>query len=231
MIAIGDNLITVARSKRYTAKQFRDLFLYAIGDTDTPPDGLEMVAEMIAADQTSIKDRAEAKAAKNRERVRKAREKAKEESAENKGKAASCNACNAGNACNAPYLPTNLPSNNNTPPPTPASSPSASGGAAAARSTPKWEDVRIAAHNCGVPEDFARQFFADMERDNWAYLNRYGRTATVNKLCLASVLSGRWRARKNGGTADGRGPRGSVAAKPGAFAQQTAHKVGLDEED
>ena len=30
MIAIGDNLITVARSKRYTAKQFRDLFLYAI---------------------------------------------------------------------------------------------------------------------------------------------------------------------------------------------------------
>ena len=231
MVAIGDNLITVARSKRYTARQFRELFLYAIGDSDTPPDGLELVAEMISADQASIRDRASKKAEKNRERVRRAREKAKEESVKNKAKAASCNACNAGNAGNAPIQPSIQPSIIITPPPTPAPSGGAAAVAVAKTSRPTWEDVRIAAHNCGIPEDFARQFHADMERDNWAYVNRHGNTATVNRLCLAAVLSGRWRARKRGGTADGSGPRGSGGAKPGTFAPQTAHKVGLDEED
>ncbi len=88
-----------------------------------------------------------------------------------------------------------------TPPPTPA--PAGAWAAAARTSCPTLGDVLEAARNCGVPEDFARRFHADMERDNWAYVNRHGNTATVNRLCLASVLGGRWRASRRGGAADG----------------------------
>ena len=205
MKAIGDNLITVARSNQYTAKQFRELFLYAIGDTESPPEGMEMVAELIRADQDGIKDRIEARAAANRERVRRAREKA----AQTKQGDGACNASNASNAGNVPYhatptTPTTPNSNtvvskqDTTPPPTPSSD-RAAAVAVMKRSFPTLDDVLVAAHNIGVPRDFAERFFADMTRDNWAYVNRHGNTATVNKLCLASVLGGRWRARSKGG--------------------------------
>lgn len=228
MRAIGDNLITVARSKQYTARQFRDLFLYAIGDADTPPEGMEMVAELIRADQNGIKDRLEARAAANRERVRRAREKA----AQNKQGDAPCNACNASNAGNVPYHTNHAtPTNNSitvvskqdttTPPPTPSSD-RAAAVAVMKRSFPTLEDVFVAAHNIGVPRDFAEQFFADMTRDNWAYVNRHGNTATVNKLCLASVLGGRWRARSKGAA-----PGGPEEITPEVeAAQELARKAG-----
>ena len=208
MIAIGDNLITVARSKRYTAKQFRDLFLYAIGDTETPPDGLEMVAEMIAADQTSIKDRAEAKAAKNRERVRKAREKAKEESAENKGKAASCNACNAGNACNAPYQPTNLPSN-------------------ADKSACNLDFLVNAASTLGIPHEFAKKFASIMDMQDWAYVNPSGKTVPVGLGNVKTVMGSFWR-HENEQAKTKR--QGANARYVGTFAQQESNKIGLEDE-
>ena len=102
----------------------------------------------------------------------------------------------------------------NTPPPTPA--PSGPGAAAAAlrHSCPTLGDVLEAARNMAVPEDFARRFHADMERDNWAYVNRHGATATVNRLCLASVLGGRWRASRRGGAADGAPANGRGANQP-----------------
>ncbi len=89
----------------------------------------------------------------------------------------------------------------------PAPAPCGAGGAAALKSTtPTWGDVEAAASALGVPAEFARRFFDDMERDNWAYVNRHGNTATVNRLCLAAVLGGRWRAQ-------GRGAAGAASAR------------------
>lgn len=97
-------------------------------------------------------------------------------------------------------------------PPTPA--PSTVAAAALKSTAPTWEDVRTAAHSLSVPEDFARRFFDDMTRDNWAYVNRRGFTATVNRLCLASVLGGRWRANRRGGAADGQTGRSGNTNQP-----------------
>jgi len=53
-------------------------------------------------------------------------------------------------------------------------------------------------------------------------VNRHGNTATVNKLCLASVLGGRWRARNKGAA-----PGGSEEITPEVeAAQEMARKAG-----
>lgn len=82
------------------------------------------------------------------------------------------------------------------PPPTPAASGRAAALAVMKTSFPTRDDVMAVAHNLGIPKDFAERFYADMTRDNWAYVNHHGSTVAVNKMCLASVLGGRWRASK-----------------------------------
>lgn len=55
MIAIGDNMVIMARSARYTDAEFRALFLWAAGDCDgAPPPGLEEAAEFVRADQSAL---------------------------------------------------------------------------------------------------------------------------------------------------------------------------------
>lgn len=228
MKAIGDNLITVARSKRYTARQFRDLFLWVIGDAENPPEGCEEAAEFIAADQREMAARMEKRKAAKAERQ--ARWKANRDAKDAKdGK-------DAGDAHHPTIQPSSHPTSNNitvvskqdtsskqdtTPPPTPSSD-MAAAVAVMKRSFPTLEDVFVAAHNIGVPRDFAEQFFADMTRDNWAYVNRHGNTATVNRLCLASVLGGRWRARSKGAA-----PGGPEEITPEVeAAQELARKAG-----
>lgn len=82
------------------------------------------------------------------------------------------------------------------PPPAPAACGRAAALAVMKTSFPTHDDVMAVAHNLGIPKDFAERFHADMTRDNWAYVNHHGSTVTVNKMCLASVLGGRWRATK-----------------------------------
>ena len=222
MKPIGDNLITVAKSKRYSDHDFRRLFLWAIDECNPPPpEGLEVVAEFIEADQSALLRRI---AEREAERKEKRKEYAKRQYEKTKAKRAnSDNSDSSDDSDNSDSsdstIPTNLPTSQpanhvgGTPtPPTPA--PSLSAVAAARASYPTIDDVLTVARNLSVPEDFARQFYAEMTRDNWAYVNRRGFTATVNKLCLASVLGGRWRARKRGGAADG------TATKRGGSANQ-----------
>ena len=213
MKPIGDNLIMVARNRRYSDRDFRRLFLWAIDECNPPPpEGLELVAEFIETDQSALLRRI---AEKEAERKEKRKEYAKKQYEKTKAKRAvsdnsdnsdsSDSSDNSDNTIPTTHTthPTTLPTNvGGTPtPPTPA--PSLSAVAAARASYPTIDDVLTAARNLSVPEDFARQFHAEMTRDNWAYVNRRGFTATVNKLCLAAVLGGRWRARKRGGAADG----------------------------
>ena len=55
MKPIGDNLVMVARNKRYSDRDFRRLFLWAIDECNPPPPkGLEVVAEFIETDQTAL---------------------------------------------------------------------------------------------------------------------------------------------------------------------------------
>ena len=85
---------------------------------------------------------------------------------------------------------------------------------------PTLDLVLQTAKRLSITEDFARQFYADMTRTNWAYVNHAGNTATVNAMCLAAVMDGRWRARKRLATRSN---------KPGAFAEQKANKIGLED--
>ena len=64
------------------------------------------------------------------------------------------------------------------------------------RHHPTMDDVMIAARNTGVPAEYAEQFYRDMCETNWSYVNRYGSTTTVNRICLAAVLKGRFKAQK-----------------------------------
>ena len=180
MRAIGDNLITVARSKRYTHKQFRELFLYAIGDRADAPEGLELVAELIAADQDGIRERGEKRAAlaAKRRLAFKARR-----NAQNAGNAE--NAQNAENAENAenghlPSTPTNQPSGNNASviPDAPAHG---------APTPPTLAEV-LAWASDGVhkpdgkpiPADFCREWYALMEAATPPWTNTRGRSLTRN---------------------------------------------------
>ena len=175
MRAIGDNLITVARSKRYTAKQFRDLFLFAIGDKDAPPEGLELVAELIAADQEGIRERGEKRAALAAKR----RIAYKARHAENAGNAE--NAENAQNAENA-HLPTNLPTNHPV-----GNNASVIPNTRAQAGKPTLDDVlawaRDIAHKPdgkAIPADFARDWYTLMESATPPWTNTRGRSLLGN---------------------------------------------------
>ena len=87
-------------------------------------------------------------------------------------------------------------------------------------SVPTLELVLQTAKRLSITDDVARQFYDDMTRANWAYVNHAGNTATVNARCLAAVMDGRWRARKR---------LDSRSTKPGAFAEQKDHKIGLED--
>lgn len=234
MKAIGDNLITVARSKRYTARQFRELFLWAIGDAENPPEGCEEAAEFIAVDQREMELRMERRRVAKAERQ--ARWKEGKDARDARDAKDAKDGKDAGDAHHPTIQPSSHPTSNNitvvskqdtsskqdtTPPPTPSSD-RAAAVAVMKRSFPTLEDVLVAAHNIGVPRDFAERFYADMTRDNWAYVNRHGNTATVNRLCLASVLGGRWRARSKGAA-----PGGSEEITPEVeAAHELARKAG-----
>ena len=165
MKAIGDNLITVARSRRYTASQFRDLFLWAIGDGDAPPEGCEEAAEFVAADQREMEARmAKRKAAKAE---RQARWKAQKD------------ARDARDAADAhpPAMPTNQPSGNNA---------SVIPDAPAHVTTPPTLDAVLAfaadsAHKPDgkpIPEAFAREWYTLMEAASPPWTNTRGRRIT-----------------------------------------------------
>jgi hypothetical protein len=70
---------------------------------------------------------------------------------------------------------------------------------------PTREDVMLSAHNLRVPADFAAQFYDDMVRDEWVYVNRNGKTVEVKRNNLSKTLWGRWAARSGEDAADGDG--------------------------
>ena len=161
MKAIGDNLITVARSRRYTAKQFRDLFLWAIGDTDAPPDGCEEAAEFIAADQREMEARmAKRKAAKAE---RQARWKANRDARD----------AEDARGAHLPTMPTNQPVGNNA---------SVITNAPARTKPPTMDavlafalDVTLQPDGKAIPEDFAREWHGLMEAAVPPWTNTRGR--------------------------------------------------------
>ncbi len=163
MKAIGDNLITVARSKRYTAKQFRDLFLWAIGDTDAPPEGCEGAAEFIAADQREMEERmAKRKAAKAE---RQARWKAHRDARD----------AEDARGAHLPTIPANQPCNN-------------ASVITSARATPPTLDevlawARDTVHKPDgkpIPERFIREWYALMESATPPWTNTRGRSLARN---------------------------------------------------
>ena len=167
MKAIGDNLITVARSKRYTAKQFRDLFLWAIGDTDAPPDGCEAAAELIAADQHELEARMEKRKAAKAERQ--ARWKANRDARD----------AEDARGAHLPTMPTNQPVGNNASVITNAP--------ARAAKPPTLDEVlawaRDAVHKPDgkeIPADFCREWYALMESATPPWTNTRGRSLARN---------------------------------------------------
>lgn len=166
MKAIGDNLITVARSKRYTAKQFRALFLWVVGDTPAPPEGCEAAAELIAADQHELEARMDKRKAAKAERQ--ARWKAHRD------------AKDAADA-HLPAMPT-IPAI-----PAKPSCNNASVIPSARANPPKLDDVlawaRDAVHKPdgkAIPERFVREWYALMEAAEPPWTNTRGRSIARN---------------------------------------------------
>ena len=54
----------------------------------------------------------------------------------------------------------------------------------------------VGGHALGIPEDFVREFVADMEQTGWVYVNPAGKTVYVTKANWRSVLKGRFDYRK-----------------------------------
>lgn len=76
------------------------------------------------------------------------------------------------------------------------------------------DDVRVAAHNLGVPRDFAIGYFMpEMAKLGWQARGTAGRMFRVTRMNLASVLRGWWEAerRKNQPRPSGEEPAPSVA--------------------
>ena len=181
MKAIGDNLIIVARSPRYSASQFRDLFLWAIGDKDTPPKGCEEAAEFIAADQRGMEERlAKRKAAKAERQARwKANRDARD--AEDAEDAIDGGDAGDGHQPTIPSIPS-MPANNNSP------SFAGVGACACARGKPPTLKAVLAfagdettkPDGKTIPADFAREWFALMEAATPPWTNTRGRSVAVN---------------------------------------------------
>ena len=174
MRAIGDNLITVARSKRYTAKQFRELFLWAIGDRDAPPDGCEEAAEFVAADQREMEARMEKRKAAKAERQ--ARWKAQKDARD----ARDAGDARDGHLPTMPTMPTNQPSGNNAsvipdaPVRVPATPPTIDAVLAWARDAIHKPDGKP------IPDEFIRDWYALMEAAEPPWTNTRGRSLVRN---------------------------------------------------
>lgn len=61
---------------------------------------------------------------------------------------------------------------------------------------PSLADVRIAAHNLGVPAAFGEYFHAEMTKLGWQARSSAGRMFAVNRANLASILRGWWETEK-----------------------------------
>ena len=63
-----------------------------------------------------------------------------------------------------------------------------------AKRKPSAEEIFLGAHALGVPDEFALEFVAEMERVGWVYVNHNGVTVYLSKANWRTVLSRRWAA-------------------------------------
>ena len=125
--------------------------------------------------------------------------------------------------CNAPAMPNSNPNSNpncismrDTPPAPPRGDDVGAALISPSRKSrrPSWKDVAEAAYKLGLPDEFAKQFFDDMERAEWAYVNRAGNTVCVSVANLAGTMDGRWRAAQRRADGDAQGTDGGDGETP-----------------
>ena len=61
---------------------------------------------------------------------------------------------------------------------------------------PSAEEIMLGAHAVGVPDEFAAEFVAEMDRTGWVFVKPNGQTVYVNKANWRAVLNGRYQYRK-----------------------------------
>lgn len=193
MKPIGDNLIMVARNNRYSDRDFRRLFLWAIDECNPPPpEGLEMVAEFIETDQSALLRRI---AEKEAERKEKRKEYAKRQYEKTKAKRANSDISDSSDSSDSsdntiPTIPTNLPTNQPTSLPTETNvsvRPNGRVNAPACAKPPTIDEV-LAWASDGVhkpdgkpiPDEFIRDWYALMEAAEPPWTNTRGRSLVRN---------------------------------------------------
>lgn len=79
---------------------------------------------------------------------------------------------------------------------------------------PSLDEILQAARDMEIPEDFAREFFADMEGADWRYVNRAGVTVSVDTVNCRPILQGRYEFRKKNFSPRAGSEIGGVFADP-----------------
>lgn len=187
MKPIGDNLITVAKSKRYSDHDFRRLFLWAIDECNPPPpEGLEVVAEFIEADQSALLRRI---AEREAERKEKRKEYAKRQYEKTKAKRA--NSDDSDSSDDSDDSDNTIPTNQPTSLPTETKVSVRPNGRehapARARKPPTLDEVlawaRDEVHKPDghtIPADFCRKWYALMQAAEPPWTNTRGRSVLRN---------------------------------------------------
>lgn len=181
MIPLTDQMRIVGTDENISDRDFRLLFLHVIGEMNIEvPPHLKLVANLLDSDQSKLVESRERKLENDRERQRRHYAKYKSEShAEKRGETQT-------RERNAPTIPT-IPTNQSPTHPT----------GNKARGVVTSAMVSEKAKECGIPEDFARDFYEDMSHGDWAYSNHQGQTVKVTADNFASTLIGRWKSKRD----------------------------------
>ena len=188
MKPIGDNLIMVARNRRYSDRDFRRLFLWAIDECNPPPpEGLEVVAEFIETDQSALLRRIAEKEAERKERQREYNKKHYQELKAKKrdssiSSISSVSSDSSDSSDTIPTTHTTLPTNH------PSLRPNGRDNAPAhAHARPTLDDVLAWTRNGAakpngrpIPDSFARDWYTLMESATPPWTNTRGRSLLGN---------------------------------------------------
>lgn len=210
MKPVGDNLIMVARNRRYSDRDFRLLFLWAVDDCNQPPPkGLELVAEFIETDQSALLRRIAEKVEERKEKKREyAKKRYEEQKREKRDSVNSTHSTNSTDTIptNQPTTPTSLPTETNVSVLRPNGRDNTR---APAKAAPKIEAVLAWAADGvhkpdgrPIPETFVREWCALMEASVPPWTNTRGRSLVKTwrqDLIYAWQREVRFNRRGNGG--------------------------------